>query len=82
MTLTKDAQIRIRRRSSSDDWTEALVAVASSGPGVEQSVMVLLDGAVRAAHGIVAGCLPITVNYETEAVTGIDGQEYEVEVSE
>jgi hypothetical protein len=70
-------RVRVRQRST-DDWTDAAVAVASDKQPA--SVMLLLDGPVRAGGGVVSNGLPLTIDYEKETVTGLFGGEYEIEV--
>jgi len=71
---------RVRvRRDSTDEWAQAAVALASSNG---RSVMLLLlDLPVRGAGGLIAGALPLIVDYEAETVTSIFGDPYQIEVS-
>ncbi len=74
--LKQGCLVRIRCLED-DEWCEGIVALASSNG---KSVAVTLDGMVRTSGGgIIAGVLPLIIDYETEKVTGLDGTEYEVE---
>jgi hypothetical protein len=53
--------------------------MVSSKPG-PQSVALTLMGVVRAGSGYIAGMLPLTVDYEAGTVTGLVGDEYDIEV--
>ena len=77
--LAKGETVRIRALNSDSDWCPATVIVVSTN-GV--SVGLLLHGAVRAAGGMATGTLPLFIDYERETVTGLLGEEYEIEVRE
>jgi hypothetical protein len=76
--LKRGDYVRVRLNEG-DDWTQALVAMASnSNPS---SVILLFDGAVRTSGGFIVGGLPLTINYETQAVSSLHGDSYEIEVT-
>lgn len=75
--LKRGDYVRVRLNPG-DEWTEAFVALASnSNPA---SVMLLFDGAVRTSAGLVVGGLPLTIDYEKQAVSSLHGDSYEIEV--
>jgi len=77
--LNRGDYVRVRLNDR-DDWMPAFVALASdSNPS---SVMLLFDGAVRTKRGLIANALPLTVDYEAEAVTSLFGDSYDIEVAE
>jgi len=78
--LKRGDQVRVRLDGSDDDWTPAFVALASDSDPA--AVMVLFSGAVRAMTGVIAGGLPLTVDYEVETVVSLMGDFYEIEVAE
>lgn len=63
------------RRDKGDDWAEGFVALASG-----TSVFVITSGIVRAGGGLLTGGVPLTVDYEKQTVTGLTGDNYEIEV--
>jgi hypothetical protein len=68
------------RLNEHDEWTEAVVALASDAN--PSSVMLLLDGAVRDSWGgFIAQALPLTIDYGAESVTSLFGDSYELEVT-
>lgn len=75
--LKRGDYVRVRL-SESGDWTPAFVAVASDSD--PSSVMLLFDGAVRSATGLLVGGLPLTINYGAQTVTSLLGDSYEIEV--
>ena len=75
--MTRGEQIRIRASGSSDDWTLATVELVSAN-GV--SVGLRLYGMVRAHGGFIASALPLLIDHEAGTVTGLLGEEYEIEV--
>ena len=78
MTLTKGQTVRVRLAGTSDEWCSGTEAVASQN-GL--SVGLWLDTAVRTSSGgFIAGALPLFVDYEKGSVTGLFGDEYEIEV--
>jgi hypothetical protein len=77
MRLQAGNAVRIRYRES-DEWVPAMVALASdTNPS---SVMLLLNGAVRSAAGIIANALPLSIDYEAQTVISLFGDPYEIEV--
>ena len=74
--LKRGDQVRIRR-DRSDEWCEGYVAFANEN-GL--AVGVMLSGMVRAGNGYIAGALALTIDPEAETLTGLTGDEYEVEV--
>lgn len=74
--LRKGDVVRVRHVGDSE-WCIARVAIASANG---KSVALYLDDAVRANDGIIAGVLPLNINFEAESVTGLTGDEYEIEV--
>jgi hypothetical protein len=71
--------VRLRYREG-DEWVPAFVGLASdTNPS---SVMLLFDGAVRSASGIIANALPVSIDYEAQTVISLFGDAYEVEVME
>ena len=75
--MTKGEVVRVRAAGSSDDWCLGTVEIVS---GNGKSVGLRLDGLVRAHGGVIAGFLPLLVDHEAERVTGLLGEEYEIEV--
>jgi hypothetical protein len=74
--LQRGDYIRVRHRET-DDWVPAFVALASdTNPS---SVMLMFDGAVRSAAGIIANGLPLTIDYEAQTVVSLFGDFYEIE---
>lgn len=73
-------RIRVRKSGTLGEWTTGRVVLASENG---QSVGIELDGVVRAAGwALIAGALPLNVDYVREEVTGLDGCYYEVEINE
>lgn len=67
------------RMGGDDDWTPAFVVLASfTNPS---SVMLILDGMVRAGEGCIANVLPLAIDYEAETVVSLFGDSYEIEVA-
>lgn len=79
MQLQKDDVVRVRliHESPEDEWTMGKVLLVSPNG---ESVVIQLDGMVRAAGGFIGGFLPISINYETETVTSLLGDPYEIDV--
>lgn len=77
--LTEGRRLRVRRLDTDDEWCEGHVVLASSNG---KSVAVeLRGGMVRTRDGGLIGCvLPLSVDYEQQTVTGLEGTEYEVEL--
>jgi hypothetical protein len=78
LRLKRGDYVRVRL-SDQDEWTQAFVALASdSNPS---SVMLMLDGAVRASSGsMFVNALPLTIDYGAETVTSLRGDSYKIEV--
>jgi hypothetical protein len=70
-------RVRVRAAGTNDDWTGGVVVLASANG---RSVGLLLDGMVRAKFGFIGRALPLTVDPAAGTVTGLDDQEYEMEV--
>lgn len=77
--LKRGDYVRVRLEGRDDDWTPAFVALAS--PAKPSSVVLFLDGPVRASGGIIANILPLSIDYEAETVTSLMGDSYEIEVT-
>jgi hypothetical protein len=71
-------RVRVRAAGTNDDWTEGIVVVASQNG---RAVGLLLESMVRARDGFIGGALPLMVDPAAGTVTGLDDQEYEVEVA-
>lgn len=69
-------EVRIRN-ARNGDWCLGVVILASNA-----AVAFELDGTVWSGNGLIAGVLPVFIDYERETVTGIFGDEYEIEVKE
>ena len=80
MILKTGDRVRVRSLNHpGDEWTTAVVALASSN-GL--SVALRLDGAVHDAGGaVVLGVLPLSIDYEARTFTSLMGGEYEIEVA-
>lgn len=77
--LKRGDYVRLRLEGSTGEWTEGFVAMASDSD--PSSVLLLFDGVVRAGSGLIAGGLPLTVDYAAETVYGVPlGDSYEIEV--
>lgn len=80
MTLVANQLVRIRAAGSQNKWTQAVVQLASANG---RSVALQLEDAVRLPDGgIIAGILPLLIDYDKETVTGLMGEEYEMEPSD
>lgn len=77
--LERGEYIRIRA-ASGGEWCDGFVALASNGS--KASVMVLLNGAVRAGSGVILNALPLTIDYDAQTVVSLLGDEYEIERQE
>lgn len=78
--LKRGDAVRVRLSGVDDEWTLALVALASDSQ--PSSVMLMLGGAVRDGHGgFIAKALPLSVDYGKETVTSLFGGSYEIEVA-
>lgn len=78
-------KIRLREKGSGGEWCEGTVALVSANG---KSVGVELHGAVMLGHsaasslpGMVTGALPLIVDEEAGMVTGLMGEEYEVQIA-
>lgn len=69
------------RQIDDDEWCEGRVIMASTNIKPQQSIGIALESAVRAGDGIIAGVLPLSVNYEDETVQGLTGDMYEIDRS-
>lgn len=76
MLLTEDQRVRIRAVGIDGDWCEGRIALASANG---RSVAVVLAGALMIPGGVIAGVLPLIIDPEKETVTGLAGEEYELE---
>jgi len=76
--LKRGDHVRVRLQES-DEWTPALVALASDTE--RSSVMLMLDGVVRSKHGLFCNALPLSIDYGKETVTSLFGDSYEIEVA-
>jgi hypothetical protein len=65
------------RRNAGDDWAEGFVALASG-----TSVLVMTSGIVRAGGGLMSGPIALTVNEDAGTISGLMGDEYELEVQD
>lgn len=77
--LQRGNYVRVRMEGDAE-WIPAFVALAS--PSNPSSVMLMINGLVRAPGGYVGHALPLTINYESESVSGLLGGSYEIEVQE
>lgn len=76
--LQRGHRVHVRHSDDGGDWCPAIVALASdTNPS---SVALILMGAVRGGSGIIAGTLPLTVDYDAETVVGLTGDSYEIDV--
>lgn len=75
--LKSGDRVRVRL-DDDDDWTPAVVALASDSD--PSSVMLLLSCAVRAKEGWIAKGLPVMIDYQAEQVVSLWGDIYEIEV--
>lgn len=77
--LRPGERVRVRLEGSADEWTLAVVALASETQ--PSSVALVLDGPMRSGSGGAwMGALPLTVDYERETATSLIGDAYEIEV--
>lgn len=81
--LERGLVVRLRRPGE-DDGCVGRVVMASQGAGPLQSVMVLFwkPEVVRLGDGLaITAALALTVDYDAETVTSLDGAEWEVDVA-
>lgn len=77
-TLSKGSRIRVRRAGGSDEWSLAIIELIS--PNGKSVAARLLDGGVRTGDGgLIIGMLPLMIDYERETITGLMGEEYDLE---
>lgn len=75
--LQKGDRIRLRNRPS-DDWTDATVVLASSNG---KSIGIEIHQPLRSGDGLYAGgAVPLIIDYERQTVSGLTGDQYEVEI--
>lgn len=78
--LKRGDHVRVRLEGSADEWTPAIVALASEAE--PSSVALILGGPMRSGSGGVwMGALPVTVDYERETVISLIGDAYDIEVA-
>lgn len=71
--------VRVRHVDDTEWCGASVVAASATNP---QSVGLMLDGAVRDGHGgLIAQALPLFVDYQTQTVTSLVGDEYEIDVA-
>lgn len=75
--LKKGDMVRVRLMGTEDEWCWAVVEIASVDG---RSVALNLKGMVHGGGGVIAGMLPLNVDYEAETVTNLFGDEYEMEI--
>ena len=79
--LTRGMYVRVRHVDDAGEWCPAFVGLASDTNPSSVMLLLFLRDAVRASGGVIVGALPVTVDYDAETVTGLTGDEYEIEVT-
>jgi hypothetical protein len=76
MGLTSGGRVRIRQIGG--DWCDATVLLLSPNG---KSAPLELNGALRVNGGIMLNVCPVLTDDDAETVTGLMGEEYEIEVA-
>jgi hypothetical protein len=72
--------VRVRLAAADQEWCYATVVLASAGNPSSVLLMVDSGGLVPKSSGGFLNALPLSVDYDSETVRSLFGDDYEIEV--